>query len=124
MKTLILLAVAVLVATAGCSNDDSTPASEPIVVEMYVGETHTVSLESNPTTGHSWQVGYTDEIVELVELTYRSDSELVGAGGYEDFVFKALSVGDTEIELLYKRPWEDDVIERQPIVFHVLSDPS
>jgi predicted secreted protein len=121
MKTLALLATVALMTVMGCK--DPTPTLEPILVEMFVGDTYTVSLESTPSTGYRWEVSVSDSIVEVVDHEYRSVSELIGAAGYEDFHFKALSPGETEIEMLYLRPWKRDVIECQPIEFLVLANP-
>jgi inhibitor of cysteine peptidase len=34
---------------------------------------------------------------------------LVGAGGWEIFRFKAISTGQTSLQLVYHRPWEEGV---------------
>ncbi len=81
--------------------------------EMRVGDTHEVALESNPTTGYRWELGfqYDDRYLELVDHRYESDSTLVGGGGREIFTFRALAFGSTEFSFNYKRPWEDQVLK-------------
>ena len=37
----------------------------------------------------------------------------VGAGGTQLFRFKALKAGKTEINMVYKRPWEKEAIEQK-----------
>ena len=44
---------------------------------------------------------------------------MVGAGGVEHFRFKALKEGKTEVELVYKRPWEEGVAERKVFTVNV-----
>ena len=74
-----------------------------------------IALESNPSTGYSWEAEYDTEMLELVEETFESDEyanvHIVGAGGTELFQFKALSKGQTDITFKYKRSWETEVLE-------------
>lgn len=78
-------------------------------VTLDKGGKLTVRLASNPTTGYSWRVARMDAAV------LRQDGEpgyaptapgLVGAGGFEMFMFTALRAGETELVLEYVRPWE------------------
>lgn len=96
--------------------DKGTP--EPIhegttAIEMRVGDTHTVALESNPTTGYQWALGseYDERFLELVEQSFEPDSDLIGAPGRELFTFRALAFGMVEFSFNYKRPWEDRVLK-------------
>jgi inhibitor of cysteine peptidase len=71
----------------------------------------TVTLESNPTTGYSWQVMEIDNaiLVQEGDPEYKQasgTSGLVGAGGTETFRFKAVGTGETTLSLGYARPWE------------------
>ena len=79
--------------------------------------TFEITLESNLTTGYSWQAGYDESFLELVSQTYESASDLMGAGGEETLVFKALKQGETEVTMVYKRPWEDTSLETR--IFNV-----
>jgi predicted secreted protein len=82
-------------------------------VELQIGETMELKLESNPTTGYSW---FPDEdtdntIIKLTSTEYnqtKKAEKLVGSGGFEYFFFEALSSGSTELVLNYERPWEED----------------
>ncbi|MGD8403474.1 MAG: protease inhibitor I42 family protein [Anaerolineales bacterium] len=80
-------------------------------INLQSGDVMTLSLESNPTTGYSWQVLEIDDQI----LTQDGDPEykratdtdnLVGAGGAETFRFKGVRAGSTRLELGYMRPWE------------------
>jgi inhibitor of cysteine peptidase len=80
-------------------------------MNLTVGQTHTIALTSNPTTGYRWQLaGPIDErIIKLVSSEYkRPDSRLVGAGGQELWKFQAVGKGNTNIVMTYVRPWEKD----------------
>jgi len=88
-------------ATVYTADDDGTS----IVLEP--GESFSVVLPGNATTGYSWQVeGIDAAILSAAEPVYVSDSELVGAGGVYTFTFTAAAAGETELRLVYLRPWE------------------
>jgi predicted secreted protein len=71
------------------------------------GDTITILLKSNPTTGYNWSVQQNDNnIIKLVNSKYNSDSKLIGAGGNQKYTFKLLNPGKTELKLVYKRAWE------------------
>ena len=76
-----------------------------------------IALDSNPTTGYSWEASYDETLLELVEETFEADAyageNIVGAGGAELFRFKALKKGDVEITMSYKRSWETEVLEQK-----------
>jgi len=80
-----------------------------------VGEIFTISLESNPTTGYSWQAEFDAEFLELVSEDFSSNSTLLGAGGVQKFEFRALKQGQLQVTMLYKRPWEDEPIDTKVI---------
>lgn len=96
MKRTIILALAAALIISACGKE--TPAPQTV----------TVTLESNPTTGYSWQVSQTEELFKI-DRSYseheRSEG-LVGVGGNETFTFIPLRAGKTEVTLTYARPWE------------------
>jgi len=99
-----------------------TPANGPAgEVMLRVGDTYEVSLESNPTTGYRWEVGFEfdDRLLELVEQSYEPDSSLVGGGGHETFIFQALGPGRVEFGLIYKRPSEDEALKSQRLILNI-----
>jgi inhibitor of cysteine peptidase len=133
--------LAVLVLAAGCASDNGDAASDEVdrggeaspmpdddmiltaeddgsVVELGEGQALVVTLESNPTTGYSWEVSEVDEDVlmqmgdaefkEAATSAAAEGEQLVGAGGTETFYF-ASAPGETTLTLVYHRPWEEDV---------------
>ena len=92
-----------------------------LMVEMRVGDTHTVALVSSPTTGYRWEIGFEfdDTALGLVEQSYEPDSDLVGASGREFFTLRALAFGSTEFSFNYKRPWEDQVLKTGRYIFNI-----
>lgn len=85
-------------------------ATVKIVAE--IGDDITITLESNPTTGYSWQLKepFRKDILELESANYDPDKTgLVGSGGRELWTFVAIGEGVTSVTLIYKRPWEKGV---------------
>ena len=82
-------------------------------VSLQVGQTMIVRLESNPTTGYTWEVKQVDPAVlaQQGEAEYETletqTTPMVGQGGWQVFRFEAISTGQTPLEMVYRRPWED-----------------
>ena len=116
-KLLILAAVVVICLVTGCVGGVKTYTDSGRTIDVGVNQEFVIALGSNPTTGYSWQESYDETVLELVEKTYEQGEEaeqgLVGAGGVELFRFKALKAGKTEITLVYKRPWEEEIAEQK-----------
>lgn len=126
MKRLLLLVTAIVLTlslVAGCTAV-KTYDDEGQEIDIGVGQEFIIALGSNPTTGYSWQASYDEAVLELVggEPTYEADEteeDVVGAGGVEYFRFLALEAGETEITLVYKRPWEAPTPQDETKVFTV-----
>jgi inhibitor of cysteine peptidase len=88
-------------------------------VDTKVGETFTISLKSNPTTGFSWQPEFDSDFLKLVSKDYRSDSTLPGSPGVEFFEFEAIKQGEVKVKMIYKRPWEPRSLEEQVILIDI-----
>ena len=60
-------------------------------------------------------------MLELVKWNYEEQAQegVVGAGGIEYFRFKALKTGQTEITLVYQRPWEEEILEQKVFTVYV-----
>ena len=83
------------------------------IVHIPVGEFLVVRLASNATTGYSWSLVTDDSRVLPSDgkPSYESPrSQLAGAGGAQVFRFKASRIGETILELHYRRPWEKNSI--------------
>ncbi len=84
-------------------------------VELEQGQILVVTLESNPTTGYGWEVAEIQESIleQMGEADFEPSDEgeppMVGAGGWEIFSFEAISAGQTTLQLVYRRPWEEGV---------------
>jgi len=81
-------------------------------VEVSVGDSFTVTLCSNPTTGFEWESAtITDQtVLQQVDHKFISpESEPLpppGTPGQEVWTFKALKKGTSTVSIDYSRPWE------------------
>ncbi len=76
-------------------------------IVLQAGETFTVVLAGNPTTGYGWQISRIDPaVLAAAEPEYLGDSDMIGAGGMYTFTFTAAGAGESQLELVYLRPWE------------------
>ena len=115
-KKMILLVMAALLLVTGCTGIQTyTDSGQTINID--INQKFIIALDSNPTTGYSWQASYDESTLELVGKSYemgeKAKQGAVGAGGVEYFQFKALKTGTTEITLIYKRPWEEQAINQK-----------
>jgi inhibitor of cysteine peptidase len=127
----VVVLLGVLVMATGCASSNGAPpdseadrGGEPVTVlgaedngsqvELNTGQVLEVTLESNPTTGYSWEVTEVDEAVltQIGEVEFQEapaeGEPLVGGGGTETLRF-ASATGETTLTLVYHRPWEKDV---------------
>jgi predicted secreted protein len=71
-----------------------------MIVVAQQGQTFTIWLRSNPSTGYRWQANYDPSYVTLVNQTFQSDPHppgKVGVGGFDIWTFMALKAGTTTI---------------------------
>lgn len=130
MKKLItlLLVILLVMIAAGCSGD-SGPMEVQVTSEQFAGNDNLsgsidvpagqsliVKLDSNATTGYSWneQADMSDGSVmkqtghQYVTPEQSGDTPMVGAGGCEEWTFDAVKKGETVLTFRYARPWETD----------------
>ncbi len=79
-------------------------------ISVPVGQTITVQLSSNHTTGYSWsETASISDPAVLSQTGYSwvppADTGIVGASGNEVWTFKALKAGSSTISEDYSRPW-------------------
>jgi len=126
LVALAIVAIGGTVAAATATN--SGPKSVNVTesgkqIELSAGDSLVVTLDSNPSTGFSWSLaGISDgAVIEKVGNEYRApETQLIGAGGQEIWMFKALEKGSTTIELKYSRPWETGVEPAETFIVTVV----
>ena len=124
--TFILLLITTLI-LSGCmfSGKTLTESNNGQSLSLKVNEMVQIRLESNITTGFKWNLSNETDtgIVSLISSGYKrtsTDKELVGAGGYETFTFKAKSKGNTTIVLTYNKPWEEGVAPEKTFKLNIV----
>jgi len=79
-------------------------------VELAAGDSFTVTLGSNRTTGFQWsESAQIDDQSVLEQLAHRfvpPEEDAPEAAGKEVWTFKALKEGSTEVFMEYSQPWE------------------
>jgi predicted secreted protein len=113
VQDLIILAEHLFEVYPSAETVDVSEADNVGQVEVELGKLLVVTLESNPSTGYKWElIENNDSILKQFGQTeYKpaetSEQQIVGAGGWEIFRFKAVSAGQMTLELVYHRSWED-----------------
>jgi inhibitor of cysteine peptidase len=78
-------------------------------VTLAVGEVVELSLPENRTTGFHWELkAKGGPVCELVKDEFEPSVGPTGSGGIHRWQFKAVRAGSGEIELHYRRPWEQN----------------
>jgi inhibitor of cysteine peptidase len=88
---------------------------------MTVGDTVSLRLPENPSTGYRWAVASFDEAhVMIVESGFRG-SKSVGSGGQAEWQLRGLAAGRTTLNLKRWRPFEGDrsIVERFVITLQI-----
>lgn len=84
------------------------------------GETASIRLDANRTTGYKWFYTIRDRgIIDVVSDEYREDEHeerVLGAGGVRIIKIKGLRKGSTRIRLEYRRGWNPDDIDRTRLI--------
>jgi inhibitor of cysteine peptidase len=122
VAALVVTLLAMVTAGCGSSTDDTNGAATlPLTkddngksFDVKVGDTISVVLEGNATTGYMWQSAMPEQASPLLTLnngegTYTQDSVpsgVVGSGGKYTFIFTAVAAGQVQLELKYWRPFE------------------
>ena len=80
-------------------------------IQISQNQKITITLDSNPTTGYIWT--NTDSSIKIIrqikKTKFKASSKKMGAGGKQSFIFEAKDIGDTELKLIYHRPWEKNI---------------
>jgi inhibitor of cysteine peptidase len=79
-------------------------------IELGVGDTVTIDLCSNPTTGFQWEENPDISDSTILEQTSHEfippGTDVPGQAGREVWVFKTLKKGVSTVSFEYSRPWE------------------
>ena len=87
---------------------------ETNTIQARLNQPFNITLESNPTTGHSWTVDFDSHFLTQENAGYvGSRPGLVGSGGQQIFTFRPIRIGKTTLSAVYKRPWENIVADEK-----------
>jgi predicted secreted protein len=80
------------------------------VVELNVGEQHSVQLPGLGTAGYRWQAEHIDDVgvADVHAAGVREAGAAVGASADELFEIRALRPGSTTVRFAQRRPWEQE----------------
>ena len=104
-----------------------TMANNGKPVVLQVGESLAITLDSNPSTGYSWQLPNLKRAIlqPQGEPQYTPPAQpMPGAGGQHTFQFVAVGAGRSTLTLVYKRSFEPNVAPVQTFTVHVTVDAS
>jgi predicted secreted protein len=92
------------------------PAKSGTVVNAVVGESITVYLKANATTGYSWAVtpGDTMTIVSSKYVPDPNPSGLAGSGGAQVVTIKVTKAGTSDLTGTYRQQWNSPSPGTQP----------
>lgn len=89
-----------------------TVSELPSAITAKIGDTISVVLEANPTTGYEWSTKVVNPasgpVVEQVgEPQYTpGPSKMPGAGGQTTTILKVVGAGKATVQFTYARPWD------------------
>lgn len=124
MRLFVSLIVVLTMAACGQSSDSQpspvvlTESASGSTVVLRQGQTFSVSLRDNPTTGFTWEIvpGYESYLSRQGTSQYQSDNSnasgaggiMTGVGGVRTFTFTAVASGNFKLKLIYRQPWMTD----------------
>lgn len=112
---LLVTLTALSAACAGGGSEIKQYNESKTSIQCSAGEQFEIMLASNPTTGYTWDKNevYDKAYLELVKSNYIApQTDRVGAGGTQQYIFKALKAGSTTIKMTYKRSWESTASDK------------
>jgi len=127
-KTRIIILLLFVTILSSCAK--STHSSHPSVltandsgttVSLHQGQTFSVSLWGNSSTGYTWEVVSGAEVIlaQQGNPQFVPDSNAVGSGRMSTFTINAIAIGNATLQLVYHRPWETDVPSLQTFEVNV-----
>jgi len=111
LTVFLVLIVSISACTSVANDQPLTAKNAGKIIEMNIGDTFSVELEGNPSTGYTWEVADMDIAVlkQVGETEFKTRSDLVGASGILILRFETIGRGETTLNLVYHRPWEEDI---------------
>ena len=112
MQIVSMLVISICIAGCGITQKSHEYTDPSEAINTKVGSKFIILLDSNRTTGYQWQLAerLDNSVLKAESSEYIvPEKKLIGAGGKERWVFKAVGKGKTTASFEYLRPWEKDV---------------
>lgn len=90
-----------------------------IPLTINIGQTVTVSLAENPTTGFSWVLTVSAGLKIITDRYVPPSASIPGKGGIHQWIVQAIGVGPQLIHGIYRRPWESITGDEKQYFEHV-----
>ena len=83
--------------------------------EIATGQTLTLTVEANPTTGFSWAAEQDQELFDICSyyLAEPQSGPVSGAGGWQTFILTPKQAGAARLDFTYSRPREPSDMDPQ-----------
>jgi inhibitor of cysteine peptidase len=82
------------------------------IIKMIKGDTLGLVLKTNPSTGYEWKIVSLDtSLLAMIHSKYIANKvrkNIVGSGGKTNKLFKAVKKGQSNLSLIYHRPFEEE----------------
>ncbi len=113
-------------ATPGPNEIRLTEEDNGRLAELGEDQILVISLESNPSTGYSWEVAEINEDVlrQVGETEFEQLSPLLGAPEKQILRFRPVGAGQSTLKLVYRRPWEKGVEPAKEFSVQVVGSPA
>jgi uncharacterized repeat protein (TIGR01451 family) len=84
-------------------------AADGTPVDLRGDQTLVIDLEGNLSTGYVWEVAAADGAIlqQVGQFEFKQYADIVGSAGRQILRFRAVGTGQTDLSLVYRRPWED-----------------
>jgi len=106
--------------------DPTIPLTEgPVALELIgkvqAGESIPLKLESNPSTGYSWEFTNAAPLLAFQqgESLFQAKSNLLGAPLTQTIYLEGLEEGETSLQFIYRRPWSKEDPPKRKITIQV-----
>jgi inhibitor of cysteine peptidase len=112
-RLIVLAAAAALLVSCGGSGEtvEVSVQNDNQTVVGNVGDTFSLRLGENPSTGYSWEITTEPDatVVQKLSSEYTpGETGMAGAEGVREWRYKALEPGTTTLAMDYRRPFGDE----------------
>lgn len=91
-----------------------TYGADASTIEASRGDAFVIELEALPGAGYRWEAEVPAGAVRLRGHDVHPGAA-IGAASKERLTFDAVDIGEAEIHLVYKRPWESEAQHTQKV---------